>query len=146
MRGHCLRSPIIFRPMPLRTRPRLRATAALLASMGLLALPLRSLAACPMVEAVGIEAPAEHASHGAVAAHDEHAGHDMPDASGDGPATPGSPTHDVCPDLAHCAVATMATPLTLPIAPTVPVVALRMTALTAPLSVARALEPPPPKP
>jgi hypothetical protein len=79
---------------------------------------------------------------------DEHAGHDMTGMHGESPEVPESPNapaHETCPDLAHCAVAAIPTPLALAAEPTTPVVALRVAAQTAPLSVVHALEPPPPK-
>lgn len=132
-------------------RPRLRLAAALLAWLGLLALPLRTIAACPMVEVAGVDASLHHGASVVTqisneqVGHDEHAGHEMPDADDEAPSAPDAPAHEPCPDLAHCAVAAISPPLTLPAAPTVPVATLRIAALTAPMSVGRALEPPPPK-
>lgn len=112
----------------------------------MLALPLRTLAACPMLEPGEAAAVSHHVA--SVADADEHAGHDMTGVlaeSSEAPASPDAPTHETCPDLAHCAVAAVPTPLALAVDPTAPVVALRVAAQTAPLSVARALDPPPPK-
>ena len=83
--------------------PLARHLAASLAAWGLLALPLRSLAACPMQEPA-----AAAAATGATAAldeHGEHAGHEMPAGPSDGAGDHHGPTHDVCPDVAHCAAA-----------------------------------------
>ena len=88
----------------------------------------------------------QHAAH--VVDADEHAGHDMTGMHGalpDAPASEDAPAHERCPDLAHCAVAAVPTPLAIVVAPSTPAVALRVAALTAPMSVPRALEPPPPK-
>jgi hypothetical protein len=129
-----------------RFRTQLRFAAALLAWVGMLALPLRTLAACPMLEPSEGAAVMHHAA--LVGDADEHAGHDMTGMLGESseaPAAPDAPTHETCPDLAHCAVAAVPAPLTLAADPTTPAVALRLAAQTAPLSVARALEPPPPK-
>ncbi len=140
-----------------RSRPRLRRAAALLAWVGLLALPMRTIAACPMLGVAGVDGSVYHRAtvetqmSDAHAEHDEHAGHGaraghgMPDANAEAPSAPESPAHEACPDLAHCAVAAIALPLTLPAPPTVPVAALRIVAWATPLSAARALEPPPPK-
>ena len=132
-----------------RSRIRLRLTAALLAWAGMLALPLRTLAACPMLDPSEGAAVMHHAVPAADAAdHDEHAGHDMTGthtASPEAPTSQDGPAHETCPDLAHCAVAAVPTPLAIAAAPTAPAVALRVAPQTAPLSVARALEPPPPK-
>jgi hypothetical protein len=132
-----------------RSRTRLRLTAALLAWAGMLALPLRTLAACPMLEPAAGAAVMHHAVLvAATAEHDEHAGHDMTgmsDVSSEAPVSENAPAHETCPDLAHCAVAAVPTPLSIAVAPTAPAVALRVALQTAPLSVARALEPPPPK-
>ncbi len=87
---------------------------------------------------------------------DEHAGHDMTGMQGEtqgetqgekpeAPVSPDAPAHETCPDLAHCAVAAVPTALAPVAAPVMPVGALRVAAVTAPLSVGRALEPPPPK-
>ncbi len=127
------------------TRYRLRLAAALLAWTGLLALPLRTIAACPMLATASETAPSHHVMPAPLADSDEHAGHDMGAPMPQAPSAPDAPAHEACPDLAHCAVAAVPTPLAIPMAPTVPVVALRVAALTAPLSVARGLEPPPPK-
>jgi hypothetical protein len=116
----------------------------------MLALPLRTLAACPMLEPGDGAAVMHHPAP--VADADEHAGHDMtgmhdalPDALPDAPASQDSPVDESCPDLSHCAVAAVPTPLAIVVAPTAPAVALRVALQTAPLSVPRALEPPPPK-
>jgi hypothetical protein len=130
----------------LRLRSSFRRIAALLAWAGVSALPLRTLAACPMLEPSAGAAVMHHAA--LVSEADEHAGHDMTGMhteSPEAPASPDAPTHETCPDLAHCAVAAIPTPLAFAVEPTTPVVALRVEAQTAPLSVARALEPPPPK-
>ena len=124
----------------------LRLAAALLAWVGMLALPLRTLAACPMLGPSEGAAVMHHAA--LVDSADEHLGHDMTGMhaqSPEAPASPDAPAHETCPDLAHCAVAAVPSPLALSASPTTPFVALRVAAQTAPLSVARALEPPPPK-
>lgn len=129
----------------------LRLAAALLAWLGLLAMPLRTIAACPMIDGAAVASSAvagasveagANARHGDHAEHNGHAGHGASPA-GDNPSAPESPAHESCPDLAHCAVATLTPPLTLAATPTIPAAALRVTALTAPLSVERGLEPPP---
>lgn len=138
--------PLLYSGMVPRTRFRLRILAALLAWVGMLALPLRTLAACPMLEPSAGAPVMHHAT--LVGDADEHAGHDMTGMLGEKPEAPASqesPVHESCPDLAHCAVAAVPSPLVLAANPTAPVVALRVAAQTAPLSVARALEPPPPK-
>lgn len=129
-----------------RTRFRLRILAALLAWAGMLALPLRSLAACPMLEPSAGAPVMHHAT--LVGDADEHAGHEMTGMLAEAPDAPESqeaPAHETCPDLAHCAVAAVPSPLVLAADPPSPAVALGVAAQTAPLSVARALEPPPPK-
>lgn len=141
--------PIRFLLMP-RLRASLRLAAALLAWVGMLALPLRTLAACPMIEAEEGAAVMHHEMPATDAG--EHAGHDMAAMQGEtqgetpeAPASPEAPAHETCPDLAHCAVAAVPTPLALSTDPMAPVAALSVDAQTAPLSVAIALEPPPPK-
>jgi hypothetical protein len=129
-----------------RLRTRLRVAAALIAWVGMLALPLRLLAACPML-ASGDDAAVGHRSS-PLAAVDEHAGHDMAGLHATSPLAPASqeaPAHQHCPDLAHCAVAAVPMPPAMTVAPNAPAVALRVAAQAAPMSVARALEPPPPK-
>jgi hypothetical protein len=138
-----------------RSRTRLRLIAALLAWAGMLALPLRTLAACPMLEASPGAAVMHHAVPVADVAeydeNDEHAGHDGHDMarmhaeSPEAPTSQDAPAHETCPDLAHCAVAAVPTPLAIAVAPTAPAAALRVAPQAAPLSVVHALEPPPPK-
>ena len=106
-------------------------------------MPLRTLSACPMLESSEGAAVMHHAA--LVEGADEHAGHDMTGMHAEYPAAPDAPADEACPDLAHCAVAAVPSPLALSVEPTTPIVALRVAAQTAPLSVARALEPPPPK-
>ena len=127
-------------------RSHIRRAAALLAWVGMLALPMRALAACPMIE----DAESASASHHTVPVNgvDEHAGHDMSAPAADAqsaPESPGDVPFEPCPDLAHCAVAAIPSPLAAESAATSPAPALRIAAFTAPLSVARVLEPPPPK-
>lgn len=132
-----------------RLRAPVRRAAALMAWAGLLALPAQTLAGCPMLETGSVTSAAHlvpvtgaDAEHGEYA---EHAGHAMPGAPREASDTPTAPAHQICPDLAHCAVAAIPAPSALPTAATLPAVPLRLAALTAPRSAARAVEPRPPK-
>jgi hypothetical protein len=107
----------------------MRRTAALLAAVGMLALPAQAFAECPMP----MQGTAHEAAPAAPAEHAEHDG------------VPEDPAHPVCPDLTHCVAPALTSatrtvafaPATLPQAVATP--------LTAPLAPTRAVEPPPPR-
>lgn len=117
----------------------LRRSAALLAWVALLAIPVQGVLACPMpsdVAAVDVNA-GEHAEH---AEHLQQAEQPAP-PSHHLPGTPDAP----CEDLAHCAVAAipMATRALESVQP--PTLRALSAPHDAPSAPARAVEPPPPK-
>ncbi len=77
-----------------------RLTAAALAAVGMLALPLRQVVACPMMasEAEAANVASASVATTTTAAH-EHAAHAQHETS----PPPHAPSHQTCPDLAHCA-------------------------------------------
>ena len=96
--------------------------------MALLVAPVRPVLECTMPVAV------------AEGATDEHAGHAMPESV---PADDSAPTHEICPDLAHCvAVAPLATGASVEVG-SAPRVVLETPVATRPASATSSLEPPP---
>ena len=117
----------------------LRLVASVLALVGLLARPARAVVVCPMEMPVLVEQAdaSEHAHH---AEQTAEAPADEPvDESGDAPA------HEVCPDLAHCAVAAPASASELTAADDRVRAARVVAAQDRPTSAIASLEPPPPK-
>jgi hypothetical protein len=124
-----------------------RMMAAVLAAVGLLARPLRAVVLCPMEQPVAAAATAEADEH----AH--HAGHDM-DASASADASAesaaqlpegGVPSHETCPDLAHCAVAAPPSSAASHGAHVCICSARAVTVHDRPASAVSTVEPPPPK-
>src|SRR5690606_5161357 len=129
---------------------------ALLAWLGVLAVPTRVLAECPML---GDDAGAR--PHHAVAAtpaaagqvasegHGGHEGHEATAPASDEASaseqSDGAPEHSECPDLAHCAVVALTTASTQARAEPSGLDVAKPFTPDAPHAPARAIEPPPPK-
>lgn len=128
--------------MSLPFHPQLRRTAALLAWVGLLAMPARGIMACPMpAEAAVVEQ--DHSDH---SDHADHAGHveqaeQVPEQSHHLPGAPDSP----CVDLAHCAVAAVPIPTRALDAVRPPMLRTASPPRVAPSAPPRTVEPPPPR-
>jgi hypothetical protein len=141
-RGYHAASAHFLSPMRTPFHLRLRRTAALLAWVGLLAMPVRSVLACTMpgdVVEVGQGSPAQ-------GTHSEHAGHSMPNGESRAPShhVPGAPDAP-CEDLAHCAVAAIPTATRALDPARAPTLRTLSPPRSAPAAPARAVEPPPPK-
>lgn len=120
----------------------LRLVAAVLAMVGLLARPARAVVLCPMQ----MPAAAESVTN-------EHAGHEghegmvevAPNAPADAEHPSDAPAHEICPDLAHCAVAAPPSSNALDADAGIVRSARVVAAQNRPASEVPSLEPPPPK-
>lgn len=123
----------------------LRVTAALLAWVGLVLVPTRVLADCPMVEDVSAPAAAPALAEAKADPHAEHGNHAQADVASDTSSDAPAPPHPDCPDLLHCAVAAL-TPSCAALVETLrPLEDANLGAASAPRAPPRVVDTPPPR-